>query len=320
VKPNFRVTALAPVFVLWGCATVLDEDGALAIAPYEIEGNGRIIIEAQVDGHGPFAFALDTAASISIVYDELSDKLALEPIPGKAVRIHGVVASGEFPLLHIGQLEVGREVWADPRVALLPGDASPGGSIDGILGVEFLRRYAVGFSTRDRVIRLYPPDLVSRETYRGWTSIPLEEEYIGDARAALYFFDVEISDRSIPALFDLGAGLNMINWAAARSLGLEPVGSRDEGLLYGAIESAPVVGRTRIDKVKTGRIRWRNEEFTIVDLDIFETLMRGVTPCAILGAGLFIQRDFIIDFTRSRLLVKTSMDEADAISGKDGET
>ena len=57
--------------------------------------------------------------------------------------------------------------------------------IDGILGVDFLRRYAVGFSTRDRVIRLYPPDLVARRNYRGWTSVPLEPEYIGDSGAAL---------------------------------------------------------------------------------------------------------------------------------------
>jgi len=309
VKLNLKVIGLAPVCVLWGCASVLDEDGALAIAPYDIKENGRIVIEARVNGQGPFAFALDTGASISVVFDELRNKLALEPVPGKAVMIHGVVASGEFPLLSIRRLAVGREVWANARIASLPGETAASTNIDGILGVDFLRRYAVGFSTRDRIVRLYPPDLVGRRTYRGWTSVPLKPEYIGNSGAALYFFEIEIAGHKIPAAFDLGSGLNIINWAAARSLGLDPVDLRDDDLLSGAIESAPIVARIRIDEVTTGRIRWRDEEFTIVDLEFITTLMRGVTPCAILGAGLFTQRDFIIDFTRSRLLVKVAMDE-----------
>ena len=320
MKSNLKVIGLAPVFVLWGCASVLDEDGALAIAPYDIEENGRIVVEARVNSQGPFAFALDTGASISVVFDELREKLVLEPVPGKEVMIHGVVASGEFPLLSISRLAIGREVWADPRIASLPGETAASTGVHGILGVDFLRRYAVGFSARDRVIRLYPPDLVARRTYRGWASVPLEPEYIGDSGAALYFFEIEIGGHRIPAVFDLGFGLNMINWAAARSLGLTPDDLRDDDLLSGVIESAPIVAQFRIGEVTTGRIRWQNEEFTIADLEIFTTLMHGATPCAILGARLFTQRDFIIDFTRSRLLVRVAMDEANVFGGKDGES
>jgi predicted aspartyl protease len=315
VKPNLIIIGLALVFVLWGCASVLDEDGALAIAPYDIKENGRIVVEARVNGQGPFAFALDTGASISVVFDELRNRTALEPVPGKTVKIHGVVASGEFPLLSISRLTIGREVWADPRIASLPGETAASIGIDGILGVDFLRRYAVGFSTRDRAIRLYPPDLVDRRTYRGWTSVPLEPEYVGDSGAALYFFEIEVGGHRIPAVFDLGSGLNMINWAAANSLGFDTVDSRNDNLLSGAIESAPVVARLRIDEMTTGRVRWRDEEFTIADLEIFTTLIRCVTPCAILGAGLFTQRDFIIDFARSRLLVNVAMDEASDWTG-----
>jgi predicted aspartyl protease len=318
VKPNLKIIGLAPVFVLWGCASVLDEDGALAIAPYDIDEKGLIVVEAQVNGQGPFAFALDTGASMSVVFDEVRNTLELEPVPGKTVMIHGVIASGNFPLLNISHLAVGREVWADPRIALLPGETAATAGLDGILGVDFLRRYAVGFSTRDRVIRLYPPDLVARRTYRGWTSIPLEHEYVGDSGAALYFFKIGIGGQRIPALFDLGAGLNLINWAAARSLGLEPVDMRDDDLLAGAIESAPVVARIKFDEVTTGRIRWRDEEFTVTELEILSALMPGRTGFAVLGAELFTQRDFIIDFTRNRLLVNVAMDEENVFPGKDG--
>ena len=246
-----------------------------------------------------------------MVFDELREKLVLEPVPGKEVMIHGVVASNRFPLLSISRLAIGGEVWADPRIASLPGETAASTGVHGIMGVDFLRRYAVGFSTEDRVIRLYPPDRLDGRSYRGWTSVPLELLSVGDTRTALYFFEIEIGGVRMPAIFDLGASLNMMNWSAASSLGLDPVELRDDDQVAGAIDSTPIVARIRAREVRTGRIRWKNEEFIIAELEIFTTLKQNATPSAILGAGLFMQRDFIIDFTRNRLLVKTAMREAE---------
>ena len=309
VKTYFKIPELAVVFMLSGCAAVLDLDGALAIAPYHIEESGRIVVEAHVNGQGPFDFALDTGSSISAVFGELRRKLALEPIPGITVLIHGAVASGKFSLLDIDRLEVGDEVWPDPRIVSLPGITAAGDSISGVLGVDFLRRYAVGFSDRDRVVRLFPPDLVARRSYRGWASIPLDPEPIGESGAALYFIDIEIDGWKIRALFDLGAGSNMINWPGARLLGLSPPSLRDNEVFSGALESTPIVARLGAQEVTTAGISWRNEVFSIADLEVFEAFRLRDKPAAILGASLFTQRDFIIDFARSRLLVNVAMKE-----------
>jgi len=254
---------------------------------------------------------LDTGASISIVFDKLRNKLELETAPGKSVTIQGLVTSGQFPLVNISRLQVGREIWADPRIASLPGGTAASAKIDGILGIDFLRRYAVGFSTEDRVLRLYPPNLVRDRSYRGWASVPLERVNIGESGAALYFFEIEISGKKLPALFDLGAGPNMINWSAARSLNLAPLNRRGEELLSGAFESTPVVARLNAKEVRTAGIRWRNEVFLVADLEIFTSLQQDDSPLVILGSGLFNQRDFVIDFVRNRLLVKVAMDEVD---------
>ena len=312
VKPYFTFLELAAVFVLSGCASVLDLDHALAIAPYHIEGSGRIVVEARVNGQGPFDFALDTASTISAVFYELRDKLELEPIPGKVVIVHGAIASGRFSLLDISRLEIGGEIWADPRIVSLPGENAAGASIDGLLGVDFLRRYAVGFTTADHVVRLYPPDLVARRSYRGWASVPLEAKPVRGSGAALYFIDIEIDGRKIPAIFDLGAGLNIINWAGAHNLGVVPLVMRRDDQISGALEDLPIAARLEAEEVTTSSIRWRNEMFSIADLEVFETLMLRDSPAVILGAGLFTQRDFVIDFVRSRLLVRVAMDEAAA--------
>lgn len=310
MKTRFLIFGLTTLF-LTGCAQVLNQEGALALAPYHIEDNGRIIVEAQVNGQGPFSFALDSGASISAVFDDLSDKAELEPIPDKNVLVHGIGAAERLPLLNITSIQVGRELWDKPRIVLLPDKADMGDAIHGILGVDFLSKYAVGFSTNDRVVRLYPPDLVARKTYRGWASVPLTADFIGKSGAALYFFEVEINGQKITAVFDLGAGLNVINWPAARRLNVKPKGLRKGELISGVIENIPVKAQLKAKRVTTQNIHWRNEVFDIADLAVFRALMRDNTPAAILGVGLFNQRDFIIDFVRSRLLVKVAMAEAD---------
>ncbi len=307
-----KIGVLATTIILGACASTLNVDSAVAIAPYHIANGGRIVVEVRVDNQGPFHFALDTGASISVVFDRLRKKLELETVAGESVLIHGLVSTGRFPLISISRLQVGRETWVNPRIASLPGETTAGAEIDGILGIDFLRRYAVGFSVEDRVLRLYSPDQLRDDSYRGWNSVPLEPINIGGRGTALYFFDVEIGGQKVPALFDLGAGLNMINWPAAQFLHLKPEGHRRGELLSGVLESTPVVARFEAAKVTTASIEWQNEAFLVADLAIFATLQKDDSPFVILGSGLFNQRDFMIDFVRNRLLVKASMDEVGA--------
>lgn len=312
MRLDLKICILAMTSILCGCASTLDVDNTVAIAPYHIANGGRIVIEVRVNDRGPFHFAMDTGASISVIFDGLRKQLELEPKAGDSVIIHGLVASGRFPLLDISHLQVGRETWVEPRIASLPGETAAGAEIEGVLGIDFLRRYAVGFSTTDRVLRLYAPDHVRKRSYRGWLSIPLESVKIGEKDTQLYFFEIDINGEKVPALFDLGAGLNMINWPAARFLQLTSEGHRRGELLSGAIESKPVMARFNAAEVTTAGIRWENEAFLVADLAIFATLKKDDSPFVILGSGFFNQRDFIIDFARNRLLVKASMDEVAA--------
>ena len=311
MEPDLKATFSAAMLVLCGCARTLSQEGALTVVPYDLQDSGRIVVEAHVNDRGPFPFALDTAASISFIFDSVRGELGLETVPEMSAIIHGLVASGQFPLVGIDRLQVGSEIWFDTAFVALPGQTDAVSGIAGILGIDFLRRYGVGFSTQDRVVHLYPRDVVRNRSYTGWASIPLTPLSIGESTAPLYFFEMEIAGRTVPALFDLGAGLNMINPPGAQFLRLVPAGAGEDVVLSDALESAPILARLESDVVTTADIRWRNEEFLIADLEIFSTLMREDSPFAILGAGLFNQRDFVIDFERNRLLIRVAMDEVD---------
>ena len=69
-----RLFWLVPALLISGCAgeLVLEKDGALAVIPREGRTSTHLLVDATVNGEGPFRFALDTAASISVVVESVA--------------------------------------------------------------------------------------------------------------------------------------------------------------------------------------------------------------------------------------------------------
>ena len=302
---GFKTGLLVVSILASGCAAplILDDDNASVVTPLEVGDEGHIIVQATIDGHGPFRFVLDTGASISVIFDTTREQAGLASAEGTQVVIQGMVGAGTFPMMTIAELKIGSESWTNARVALLPADNSASGQIDGILGIDFLRRYAVGVSPRDEVVRLYPPRLVSERSYRGWTSIPMQDLQIGKGDATVYTIALHISEIEIQAMLDLGAGSNLMNWHTARAIRVKPRKSGPGSEISGAIETEPVVAELEVDELRIEDIIWKNNTFLISDFPIFEALDLESRLVAIIGPSLFDERDFVIDFERKRMLI-----------------
>jgi len=304
---GFRTGLLAALFLASGCASplVLDDDGALVVIPHQVGTQGHIIVQAMINDQGPFDFVLDTGASISVVFDQTLEEAGLELVGGEKVLVHGMIGIGEFPITTIDHLQVGDESWRDARVAYLPVSDEFSAELDGILGVDFLGNYAVSVSARDQVVRLYPPEVVAEKAYRGWTSVPMQQLDIGRGDASAYTIDLHINGIDVPALLDLGSGANLMNWHAAHAIRVRPKrGNRRR--LHGIIDNVPVIADLDVPQLKIGTIYWRNRNFLISEFEIFKVLDLEHQPVAIVGPGLFKERDFIIDFVRNRLLIGRS--------------
>lgn len=299
--------ALLTLFLVSGCGSplVLDDDGALVLIPHETGGQGHIIVKAMINDQGPFRFALDTGASMSIIFDQTREKAGLNLVNDKRVLIAGMVGTGDFPISSIASLEVGSESWTNAQVASLPALDGVPLEIDGILGIDFLSRYAVGVSPEDQVVRLYPRTVVSERTYRGWTSIPMQQLQIGRGDASAYTINLYVGDVTIPALLDLGAGTNLMNWHAARALRIRPKRSGSKNRIFGAIGIVPVITQLEVEQLMIETIQVRNRTFFVSDFSIFEVLGLEDRPVAIVGPGLFRERDFVIDFERNRMLLRS---------------
>jgi hypothetical protein len=113
-----------------------------AAVPMAVVSSGQSQVELvpiYVDGHGPYAFLLDTGSSISSVSRQLATGLSL-PRTGKVARISGVATISKAPFVSITDWRLGRYRLAPEAVVALniPGSAH---SVAGLLGSDELRHF-----------------------------------------------------------------------------------------------------------------------------------------------------------------------------------
>lgn len=298
---------LVAMLLVSGCANtlVLDKDDALTVIPHQSSDSGHIVVEAMVNGTGPFRFALDTGASISTIFEDSRKEASVESTPGAVAHVLGMTGSGHYPVADVARISIGDETWEGARVAILPNSTPIAAHVDGILGIDFLSRYAVWYSPEDRVLRLYSNELVAERSYNSWNSIQLSDMPIGDSGAKLYVFEMLIQAERIPALFDLGTTESVMNRRGARRLEVRTRTPRQETDLYGVIGKVPILAELRVWRLQVGKLYFRNRIFLVSELPLFDALDLGRRPFAIVGTSFFKRRDFVIDFAQERLLVKT---------------
>lgn len=115
-----------------------------------------IMVPAFVNGQGPYAFAVDTGASTTVISPALARTHGIEPGPPTPVSGAGGVLIAT--VARVGLLRVGAATLENVGVAVTDSiaqiGAAVGTSVDGILGYNFLRRFRVTIDYPDRMLRL----------------------------------------------------------------------------------------------------------------------------------------------------------------------
>jgi predicted aspartyl protease len=302
-RPVWLVLAL----LIAGCATelVLEKDGALAVIPREGRTSTHLLVDATVNGKGPFRLALDTAASISVLLDSVADSAGVEEIPGIRVVLHGMTGSGTYPVGRAERIALGDLDWSPPLLAILPDSMPFGGRMDGILGTDFLGQYAIAYFADDRVVRLYSKYVVEGRGFRGWVSIPLFEMHVAQSDATLLVFNMIIAGERVPTVLDIGADASLMNHRAASKIGARmPRGT--SGSVTGVTGPTIVATELICWEVWAGDHAWRRRSFLVADFPVFEAMSLHERPAAIAGIDMFRDHDIVIDFANERLLVRRS--------------
>ncbi|HMH64206.1 MAG TPA: hypothetical protein VK515_01390, partial [Rhizomicrobium sp.] len=126
-----------------------------------------------------------------------------------------------------------------------------------------------------------------------------------------WYLKTRFNDRSLTALFDLGAGTTMMNWGAAERLGIHKLNFAAYGPPPAELQDvlgkhAPAV---RVDGLKVRLLSqsWDKQLAIVADAPVFGYFDLDEQPAAIVGPGLLRDNSLAIDFAGHRLFVAPTL-------------
>jgi hypothetical protein len=121
------------------------------------EGSTLAFVPVMIGDQGPFAFALDTGASNSVLDEAIAERLGLQPV-GDPRGVTGVAGDTEAHQVQIPEWRTGDiDLGARPVIALDLSGPNEGAGIQGLLGSDVLSAFgAVTVDYDAAILRLRP--------------------------------------------------------------------------------------------------------------------------------------------------------------------
>jgi predicted aspartyl protease len=289
---------------------VAAQDSARATNPvsgYRIAFQDRLVTDVFINGHGPYTFVIDSASSRSIIYERARAQLGLKASEPDPIIVYGINQQARAMAIAPDRLNVGGQDIAGLTMGVLP-DTGESGDPDGVLGIDVLSRYFVVLDRGSMQLRLLPRDGGAAKAYTRWDQVALTPRALTNIPVDFWYVTMAVNGHVIQALFDLGAGITLLNWPAAERLGVErraatrKYGPPPEGLrdVLGKIAPAVVVKDVTITFPDQA---WRKQDILVSDAPVFEFFGMGEKPGAIVGPGLLKDNSLAIDFAGHQLYV-----------------
>ncbi len=159
--------ALTLTLALAGCATPrivipfngVSADGKSVTVPARIrhglDGSTLVIVDLTIKGQGPYAFALDTGASLSLIDSQVAQKLGL-PVAGPPEDLTGIGGTQRVTPVSISQWSMGAAALPNRTITSASvSDLRRSAGIVGLLGSDVLSAYSsvtIDYANSDIVV------------------------------------------------------------------------------------------------------------------------------------------------------------------------
>ena len=265
----------------------------------------RSTVPVFINDRGPFRFAVDTAASASVVADDLVEVVGIEP--AGQLDMHTVIGLERVPAVRARTLASGSLSVEDARMAV---GSRPGLiGLDGLLGLDLLANQR----------------LVMRFRGQGRSSInrsrPDHDQFLGVVRprvrfqppqgggAELMVVNALVRGQQVQAIVDTGAQVTLINPALAAAAEARPFQSRSAStgdMLVqsptgrAALAQAMIVSSVHFDELVLDRLA-----VLMGDFHIFRLLGLADTPAMLMGVDVLgVFERVVIDLKRGEIIME----------------
>jgi predicted aspartyl protease len=274
-----------------------DSEPVLYAEPTRPDHAGRVLVQVEINGQGPFRFIVDTGANRSALAPGVVERLSLPIATGETMQVHGVTGTALLQSVHVESLTAGRLQLPPSELPVLTGDIFAGA--DGFLGVAGLEqmRLDVDFANNRVAIgpsngRRAPSDFI---TVRGsmW-------------QGGLLLVNGRVGSVPVKVIVDTGAERTMGNMQLRAAILTKATGDLGRtALVHGA---TPEVGEgTYFDAptIAIGPVHLVDLPVTFADLHVFDLWGLTGEPALVVGMDVLGTLDrFVVDYRRHEFQIK----------------
>ena len=276
---------------------------ALVDQPYRLDKFDRPLTDLTINGAGPFTFIVDTASSTSFIFSNARDKLL--PAAGNGATsfdTYGLSRMVKTEPLTLDEVKLSGLTFRQMRMGVLQG----GANADGILGIDVVEKYTVVLDRNQMRFQVFSAGDEGRKSWEAWPSVELRPRALQTVNGTFWTVPAGVNNRPVTAILDLGAGITVMNWAAAEQIGIErreivAGGPPDQRLRDMLGTTAPAVN-TLADITIAGHL-FRGQRILIADAQVFGFIGLANVPAAIIGTGLLRDHSVAVDFPARKFYV-----------------
>ncbi len=292
--------ALALLLCICGTlAPALAEDIAI---PLRRSPGGHLVVPVEVNGQGPYAFVVDTAASRTVISQALASALSLPPMQDRIGKLAGAGGVSLTAVFQLGSLRFAGHDWElGPALAMPENGAPP--DFAGVLGLDILARQVLLFDFSAHTLHLLGPDEAKAMRHGGgWVKILARRNFAG-----FLVVTARVGGKRVKAVIDTGARRSIGNTDFGALLdNLSPASTMAPSQIVTGVNLPVIPARTGLArKIAIRRLRWHDAQILVSDLAVFKTLGLDKGPALILGLDFFQNTAAVmIDFSRQRLWIR----------------
>lgn len=248
----------------------------------------RVAASVTINDHGPFTFVIDTGAGRTSIADTLAGRLRLPVM--EPVTVHGITAATRTDSVHVNRIFLSGLGFRDLRCPILPADQL---GADGLLGLDVLGRYRLGFNVDRRSATLNGRG--ARILMGGAdmnTGTRLQRNGVRSVRGRfgqLLLTRTLVDGVETAAFIDSGAQYSIGNEALRQAITTRRANvprPYRQILLYGVTGQSLPADIARVEDIRLGWSRLGQTPLLFADLHCFRTLELADRPALLVGADL----------------------------------
>lgn len=275
-------------------------DPAAEVIALHQERHARYTVPVMVEGHGPYAFMIDTGSQATAVTHEIRTRLGLETA-GTATLV-GMASRREVELVDVGRIEFGANSYTNFSAPVL---ASEHVGAEGIIGLDALQDFRVLIDFRAKTIAVEDP--ASKEGRTGFDIIVRARQQLGQ----LLITDALVEGVRATVLIDTGAQTSLGNLALREKLRAK----RAQEIVTTDVNGVDIIGELAyVRTLSIEGLTLNDVPLTFADTPAFAAVGLEDKPVLALGMQHLALFDRVaIDFSRQRVLFDLPRDLARAM-------